>query len=155
MPARGSWAPPWTGPRRGPRRRGSPGVTVGCEPTGHRWQVVGQLAAERGMPFVCVQTLLVAWARRNEDLTNDKTDDRDAMLIGRLVSELRCYQPEAAEQTWTRLRHLGPAGNAWSRRRSGRSSRCVTRWSARGRRCSRPPRSRSSPPPGVRPWTSS
>ena len=65
---------------------GFAGVTVACEPTGHRWQVVGQLAAERGMPFVCVQTLLVAWARRNEDLTNrDKTDDRDAMLIGRLV----------------------------------------------------------------------
>jgi transposase len=29
------------------------------------------------------------------------------MLIGRLVGELRCYQPEAAEETWTRLRHLG------------------------------------------------
>jgi transposase len=88
-------------------RAGFGSVTVACEPTGHRWQVVGQLAAERGMPFVCVQTLLVAWARRNEDLTNDKTDDRDAMLIGRLVGELRCYQPEAAEETWTRLRHLG------------------------------------------------
>jgi len=37
---------------------------------------------------------LVAWARRNEDLTNDKTDDRDAMLIGRLVGELRCYETE-------------------------------------------------------------
>jgi transposase len=33
---------------------GFAGVTVGCEPTGHRWQVLGQLAAERGMPFVCV-----------------------------------------------------------------------------------------------------
>ena len=86
---------------------GFAGVTVACEPTGHRWQVVGQLAAERGMPFVCVQTLLVAWARRNEDLTNDKTDDRDAMLIGRLVGELRCYQPEPVEATWARLRHLG------------------------------------------------
>jgi hypothetical protein len=36
------------------------GVTIDREPTGHRWQVLGQLAAERGMPFVCVQTLLVA-----------------------------------------------------------------------------------------------
>jgi transposase len=89
------------------RAAGFAGVTVACEPTGHRWQVVGQLAGERGMPFVCVQTLLVAWARRNEDLTNDKTDDRDAMLIGRLVGELRCYEPEPAQETWTRLRHLG------------------------------------------------
>ena len=29
------------------------GVSVAAEPTGHRWRVVGQLAAERGMPFVC------------------------------------------------------------------------------------------------------
>ena len=84
-------------------RAGFAGVTVGCEPTGHRWQVLGQLAAQRGMPFVCVQTLLVAWARRNEDLTNDKTDDRDAMLIGRLVGELRCYQPEPVTETWNRF----------------------------------------------------
>ena len=86
---------------------GFAGVTVGCEPTGHRWRVLGELATERGMPFVCVQTLLVAWARRNEDLTNDKTDDRDAMLIGRLVGELRCYVPEPVSETWNRLRHRG------------------------------------------------
>jgi transposase len=33
--------------------KGFAGVTVACEPTGHRWRVLGQLAAERGMPFVC------------------------------------------------------------------------------------------------------
>jgi transposase len=46
------------------------GVSVAVEPTGHRWRVVGQLAAERGMPFVCVQPLMSAWARRAEDLTS-------------------------------------------------------------------------------------
>jgi hypothetical protein len=40
----------------------------------------GQLAADRGMSFVCVQTLQTAWARRSEDLTFDKTDDKDAVL---------------------------------------------------------------------------
>jgi len=30
--------------------RGWVGVTVACEPTGHRWRVLGQLAADRGMP---------------------------------------------------------------------------------------------------------
>jgi transposase len=35
-------------------------VTVSCEPTGHPWRVLGQLAADRGMPFVCVQTLQTA-----------------------------------------------------------------------------------------------
>ena len=34
-------------------RAGFAGVTVACEPTGHRWRVLGQLAADRGMPFVC------------------------------------------------------------------------------------------------------
>ena len=33
--------------------KGWGGVTVACEPTGHRWRVLGQLAAERDMPFVC------------------------------------------------------------------------------------------------------
>ena len=70
----------WTGPLVGPRRRVGAGVTVACEPTGHRWRVVGQLAADRGMPFVCVQPLQMSWARRSEDLTLDKTDDKDAVL---------------------------------------------------------------------------
>jgi hypothetical protein len=30
-------------------------VTVACEPTGHRWRVLDQLASERGLPLVCVQ----------------------------------------------------------------------------------------------------
>ena len=83
------------------------GVTVAVEPTGHRWRVVGQLAAGRGMPFVCVQPLMSSWARRAEDLTFDKTDDKDAVLITRLTAQLRCYLPEPADATWARLRQLG------------------------------------------------
>jgi len=30
-------------------KAGFAGVTVACEPTGHRWRVLGQLAADRGM----------------------------------------------------------------------------------------------------------
>ena len=82
-------------------------VTVSCEPTGHRWRVVGQLAADRSMPFVCVQPLLVARSRENENYSIDKTDERDAVLIARLTAELRCYAPEATDETWARLRHLG------------------------------------------------
>ena len=82
-------------------------VTVACEPTGHRWRVLGQLAAGRGMPFVCVQPVLTSWARRTEDLTFDKTDEKDAVLIARLTAQLRCYVPEPVDETWGRLRHLG------------------------------------------------
>ena len=86
---------------------GFTGVTVACEPTGHRWRVLGQLAAERGAAFVCVQPSLSSWARRAEDLTHDKTDDKDAVLIARLTAQLRCYAPEPVDETWGRLRHLG------------------------------------------------
>src|SRR6266496_2279450 len=84
-----------------------PPVTIACEPTGHRWRVLGQLAADRGMPFVCVQPMLTSWARRSEDLTSDKTDEKDAVLIARLTAQLRCYEPEPVDETWGRLRHLG------------------------------------------------
>jgi len=86
---------------------GFAGVTVACEPTGHRWRVLGQLAAERGMPFVGVQPMLTSWARRSEDLTFDKTDEKDAVIIARLTAQLRCYIPEPIDETWGRLRQLG------------------------------------------------
>ena len=88
-------------------RAGFAGLTVACEPTGHRWRVLGQLASDRGLPFVCVQPAASAYARRTEDLTSDKTDDKDAVLIARLTAQLRCYLPEPVDPTWGRLRHLG------------------------------------------------
>jgi transposase len=59
------------------------------------------------MPFVCVQPIQTSWARRSEDLTFDKSDDKDAVLIARLTAQLRCYAPEPVDETWGRLRHLG------------------------------------------------
>src|SRR6266550_643757 len=71
------------------------GVTVSGEPAGHRWRVLGQLAADRaGAVRVCVQPVVTSWSRRTEDLTCDKTDDKDAVLIARLTAQLRC--PSAA-----------------------------------------------------------
>ena len=87
--------------------KGFAGVTIACEPTGHRWRVLGELAGRRGMPFVCVQPSLTSAARRTEDLTMDKTDEKDAVLIARLTAQLRCYIPEPVDETWGRLRHLG------------------------------------------------
>jgi transposase len=87
--------------------KGFAGITVACEPTGHRWRVLGQLAADRGVPYVCVQPMQTSWARQSEDLTTDKTDEKDAILIARLTAQLRCYEPEPVEEAWGRLRHLG------------------------------------------------
>jgi transposase len=82
-------------------------VTVACEPTGHRWRVLDQLAAQRGLALVCVQPLLVYRAREGEDLTFDKSDPKDAVIIARLAAGLHCYEPERADAVWARLRHLG------------------------------------------------
>jgi transposase len=89
------------------REHGFGDVTVGCEPTGHRWRVLDQLAGQRDMSLVCVQPLLVGRAREAEDYTRDKSDDKDAVLIARLVGQLNCYVPERADETWARLRQLG------------------------------------------------
>ncbi|UUW92558.1 IS110 family transposase [Pimelobacter simplex] len=82
-------------------------VVVACEPTGHRWRVLDQIAEEAGVRLVCVQPLLVHRARESEDFTRNKSDETDAMIIARLVTELRCYLPERADPEWARLRHLG------------------------------------------------
>jgi transposase len=82
-------------------------VTVACEPAGHRWRVLDQLAAQRGLALVCVQPLLVCRAREGEDLTFDKSDPKDAVIIARLAAGLHCYEPERAGAVWARLRHLG------------------------------------------------
>jgi transposase len=54
-----------------------------------------------------VQPVVTSWSRRTEDLTCDKTDEKDAVLIARLTAQLRCYVPEPVDERWGRLRHLG------------------------------------------------
>jgi transposase len=88
-------------------RQGFVSVVVGCEPTGHRWRSVMQLADDAGMGFVCVQSLKVHRAREADDYTRDKTDHKDAVLIGKLIARLDGYLPERADADWARLRHLG------------------------------------------------
>jgi transposase len=88
-------------------RAGFAGLVVACEPTGHRWKALMGLADGAGHGFCCVQPLAVHREREKDDYTRDKTDHRDAYLIGRLAVRLDCYLPERAEEAWARLRHLG------------------------------------------------
>jgi transposase len=86
---------------------GFAGVVVACEPTGHRWKVVARLAEQAGAELVCVSPMLVARGRGEDDLTRDRSDDKDALVIARLAAQLRRYTPERPTATWARLRHLG------------------------------------------------
>jgi transposase len=83
------------------------GLTVACEPTGHRWKPVLERCTRRRITLVCVQPLLVDRSREHDDFTQDRSDPKDATLIARLARELRCYLPVAPEPDWARLRHLG------------------------------------------------
>jgi transposase len=89
------------------RAGGFAGVVVACEPTGHRWKVLARLAGQAGVELVCVSPMLVARGREEDDLTRDRSDDKDALVIARLAAQLRCYTPERQTPTWARLRHLG------------------------------------------------
>jgi transposase len=93
-------------------RAGFGGLVVACEPTGHRWKALMGLADAAGHGFCCVQPVAVARSREGDDYTRDKTDHRDAYLIGRLAVRLECYLPERADQAWARLRHLGARRSA-------------------------------------------
>jgi hypothetical protein len=39
-------------------------------------------------------------AREGEDLTRDKSDPKDAVIIARLAAGLHCYEPERADAVW-------------------------------------------------------
>jgi transposase len=88
-------------------KAGFAGLVLVCEPTGHRWKPLVVTARAASIPVVCVQPLLVHRAREGEDFTRNRSDFDDAVIIGRLTSELRCYVPYLPEGPWARLRHLG------------------------------------------------
>jgi transposase len=88
-------------------KAGFAGLVLACEPTGHRWKPLVVTARAAGIPVVCVQPLLVHRGREGEDFTRNRSDFDDAVIIGRLTAELRCYVPYLPEGRWARLRHLG------------------------------------------------
>jgi hypothetical protein len=82
--------------------------------------VLDQLAAERGLNLVCAQPLLIWRAREAEDLTFDKSDPIDAVIIARLATRLSCYEPERTSAAYARLRHLAARPQRAGHRRVGR-----------------------------------
>ncbi|HUE87122.1 MAG TPA: transposase [Vicinamibacterales bacterium] len=70
-------------------RRGSSGIVVAFEPAGHYWCLAAEAFERAGTPYVMVQPISVKRAREESRYTPEKTDPRDADLIGQLATQGR------------------------------------------------------------------
>jgi len=67
----------------------SSGIVVAFEPAGHYWCLAAEAFERAGAPYVLVQPLSVKRAREESRYTPEKTDPRDADLIGQLAAQGR------------------------------------------------------------------
>lgn len=86
-----------------------PRLLLGMEATSHFWKVVAKAADELALPYVTLQSFALARAREFDDLTPDKTDQRDAGLIGDLVCDLHFTETQLERGHWAELRLLAEA----------------------------------------------
>lgn len=93
-------------------------LVVAMEPTSHFWKVMGRALERQDVPFVLVQSFVVARARQIDDLTRDKTDIRDAALIADLAAELRFTDTRLPVGPWADLELLAQARDDRMRERS-------------------------------------
>lgn len=89
--------------------RESSGVVVAFEPAGHYWCLAAEALERCGTPYVLVQPMSVKRAREESRYTPEKTDPRDADLIGQLVVQGRFTDtrlpPSHAEDAAWQLAH--------------------------------------------------
>lgn len=84
-------------------------LVLAMETTGHYWKILARAAERRALPYVTVQSFVVSRAREFDDLTRDKTDQRDACLIADLACELRFNEVQLETGVWAELRSLANA----------------------------------------------
>jgi hypothetical protein len=80
----------------------------------------------------------------------DKTDHKDAVLIGRLIACLDAYLPQRPDADWARLRHLGQCRRELAAKVLAAGQRITDCWRARPRRCWAARPTRSGRRPGLR-----
>jgi len=90
-------------------QHGADRLVLAMETTGHYWKILARTADRAGLPYVTVQSFVVARARELDDLTRDKTDQRDAGLIADLAAELRFNEVQLETGAWAELRSLANA----------------------------------------------
>jgi transposase len=87
-------------------------LVIAMEPTSHFWKPVARAAEAAGVGYVLVQGFVVATGRELDDLTRDKTDARDAVLIADLAAGLRFTDTRLPEGPWAELDLLVDARDA-------------------------------------------
>ncbi|MBO0683856.1 MAG: IS110 family transposase [Candidatus Dormibacteraeota bacterium] len=95
--------------RRLQERHRLPRLLLAMEATSHFWKVVAKSADELAVPYVIVQSFALVRAREFDDLTRDKTDQRDAGLIADLVCDLHFTEAQLERGPWAELRLLAEA----------------------------------------------
>ena len=95
--------------RRLQERHRLPWLLLAMEATSHFWKVVAKSADELAVPYVIVQSFALVRAREFDDLTRDKTDQRDAGLIADLVCDLHFTEAQLERGPWAELRLLAEA----------------------------------------------
>jgi transposase len=83
------------------------------EATGHLWKILARAAERSGLRYVIVQSFVLARARELDDLTRDKTDQRDAGLLADLACERRFTETQLEVGPWAELRALAQARDGY------------------------------------------
>jgi len=79
-------------------------ILVGFEPTGHYWMNLAVYLSQRGIPYVMVNPMHVNRTKELDDNLQTKNDQKDALVIARLMRDGRFSHPRILEGIEAELR---------------------------------------------------
>ena len=80
-------------------------ILIGFEPTGHYWMNLAAFLASYGIPFVMVNPMHVNRSKELDDNLQTKNDQKDALVIARLMRDGRFSYPRILEGVEAELRN--------------------------------------------------
>lgn len=86
------------------KETGKTEVLVGIEPTGHYWLNLFHFLNDRGIPLVMTNPMHVKRSKELDDNLQTKNDQKDALVIARLVKDGRFSYPRLLENLEAELR---------------------------------------------------
>ncbi|MER2109252.1 MAG: IS110 family transposase [Solibacillus sp.] len=80
-------------------------ILVGFEPTGHYWMNLAAFLTDHGIPFVMVNPMHVNRSKELDDNLQTKNDQKDALVIARLMRDGRFNYPRILDGIEAELRN--------------------------------------------------